>query len=66
MWKRIIYAEWAEIVPYLAFFLTFGVFLILSIRALTMRKQQATRLAHLPLEDQPAESPNSDATQDHE
>ena len=53
MWKRIVYAEWADIIPYLTFFLTFGVFLILAVRALMMRRSQAERMAHLPLEDEP-------------
>lgn len=51
MWKRIIYAEWTDVVPYLAFFLTFGVFLILATRALLMKKSQARRMAELPLQD---------------
>ena len=53
MWKRIVYAEWADVVPYVAFFLTFGVFLVLFTRTLMMRKPQAQRLANLPLEDTP-------------
>ena len=55
MWKRIIYGEWADVVPYIAFFLTFGVFLVLAIRTLMMRKKHAARLAHLPLEEQPGD-----------
>lgn len=55
MWKRIVYAEWAEVVPYLAFFLTFGVFLILAVRALLMHRKDAHRLACLPLENNPRE-----------
>ncbi len=53
MWKRVIYAEWADVVPYIAFFLTFGVFLVLAVRALLMRRKVAERMAQLPLEDQP-------------
>ena len=65
MWQRIIYAEWAEVVPYLAFFLTFGVFLILALRALLMRRAQAERLANLPLEEPSVtESPKNRFIQD--
>ena len=57
MWERINSGEWARVVPYIAFFLTFGVFLILLIRTLLMRKAHAEHMAHLPLEDQPDEDP---------
>lgn len=62
MWKRIIYADWAEAVPYVAFFLTFGVFLVLAIRALLMRKKKAEHMARLPLEGHtpPEESAEQD------
>ena len=51
MWDRIQYADWADIVPYLAFFLTFGVFLIIAVRALFMRREKAQEMAELPLQD---------------
>lgn len=53
MFKRINYADWVEIVPYLAFTLTFAVFIILVIRTLKMGKANAERIASLPLETQP-------------
>ena len=51
MWNRINYDEWANAVPYVAFFLTFGVFLILAVRAALMRRTHAEHMASLPLED---------------
>ena len=59
MFKRIIYADWVEIVPYLAFFLTFAVFLVLVVRTLKMGKANAERIASLPLETQPEAKQNS-------
>ena len=55
MWNRIQYAEWADIVPYLAFFFTFGVFLVMAVRALCLRRDQTKRLASLPLEEDHSE-----------
>ena len=60
MWKRIQYYEWADIIPYLAFFLTFGVFIVMSVRAVRLRRDQALELAKLPLEDSPATKPQSE------
>ena len=59
MWKRIQYYEWADLVPYLAFFLTFGVFVVMSVRAIRLRREQALELAHLPLEDAPTSKPRA-------
>ena len=57
MWKRVTYAEWADWVPYLAFFLTFGVFLVLVVRAILMRKTRVRHLANLPLDRPPGREP---------
>ena len=58
MWKRIVYADWAEVIPYIAFFLTFGVFLVLAVRTILMHRRQAERMANLPLEDSPETIPS--------
>jgi hypothetical protein len=51
MWKRIDYADWVDIVPIIAFVLTFSVFVILVTRTILMKKPQVKQLASLPLED---------------
>jgi hypothetical protein len=50
MFKRIQYAEWQEILPVLAFAISFLLFLLIVIRALRMRKERAERLSRLPLD----------------
>lgn len=63
MWNRIEYADWATIIPVIAFVLTFSVFVILVTRTLLMKKSQAVQLARLPLEDghPEARGPKSDS-----
>lgn len=51
MWKRIEYADWVDLVPVLAFVLTFTVFVVLVARAFLMKKDDLNELAALPLED---------------
>ena len=60
MWNRIQYDTWTDIVPIVAFVCTFSVFLVLSIRALLMKKKDAKRMAHLPLEEQPGDAPDAE------
>ena len=50
MWKRINYAEWIDLVPVVAFIITFTVFLILVTRTMLMKKSRISHLASLPLE----------------
>lgn len=51
MFKRIHHEAWTEIVPILAFFLIFAVFVIATIRALRMKPKERKRMANLPLDD---------------
>lgn len=56
MFKRIIYDNWTNIVPVISFWLTFGVFMVITIRALCFKKDFVEHMGNLPLEDQPGES----------
>ncbi len=51
MFKRIIYDDWTNIVPMISFCLTFGVFLVITARALLLKKTTVNHLENLPLED---------------
>lgn len=57
MFKRMIVEDWAHLIPYIAFFIFATVFVFVTIRALRLGKDERTRLAALPLEDN-AENPN--------
>lgn len=50
MFKRIVYEEWMEVLPVIAFVLTFAVFTGAVLRALRMHKCEADRMAHLPVD----------------
>ena len=50
MWNRIEWADWATLMPIIAFILTAGVFVILVIRTILMKKEDVSRKANLPLE----------------
>ncbi|MEM8868148.1 MAG: hypothetical protein AAGC73_07755 [Verrucomicrobiota bacterium] len=51
MFKRIIYDNWTSIIPLISFWLTFGVFLLITIRACLMKKDQVHRMEQMPLKD---------------
>lgn len=51
MFKRIIYDEWTNIVPMIAFAVTFTIFVVTTIRALRIRPDERERLAKLPLQE---------------
>jgi hypothetical protein len=53
MFKRIIYDDWASLVPLISFWFTFGVFLAITVRALLLKKDKVHHMASLPLEDEP-------------
>jgi hypothetical protein len=59
MFKRIIYDDWTSIVPLISFWLTFGVFLAITIRALFMKKATVNHMENLPLEEE--DNANSNA-----
>ncbi len=51
MFKRIILEEWHFTVPYICFALVGAVFLIITIKALRLKKNDVEHLSHLPLQD---------------
>lgn len=51
MFRRVLYENWHNLVPVVAFFLTFAVFMVALIRALLMRKDIASAMSLLPLDD---------------
>jgi hypothetical protein len=51
MYKRVIYENWADWVPYVAFGITAFVFFSFVIRAITLRKERADAMARLPLDN---------------
>ena len=58
MFKRVIYEDWASIVPIISFVLTFGVFTFATIRALCLPKSRCEDLADIPLRDTKSELEN--------
>ena len=59
MWKRIAYEDWMPVITALAFFITFTAFLIFTIRAIRLRREERDRLAALPLEPETSAQPSS-------
>ncbi|MEM7791508.1 MAG: hypothetical protein AAF546_08925 [Verrucomicrobiota bacterium] len=58
MFKRIIYDNWTSIIPLISFWLTFSVFLMITLRACLMKKNQVRYMEQMPLDDasnEPAE-----------
>ena len=51
MWKRINYDAWVDLVPIIAFILTFTVFVVLVTRAFLLKKSDLDNIAQLPLDD---------------
>jgi hypothetical protein len=51
MFKRVIYEDWAAIVPIISFIATAAVFLTATIRALCLPKTRCRELSELPLEN---------------
>ena len=49
MFKRIIYDDWTHIIPLVSFWLTFGVFLGITVRALLINKATVRHMEQLPL-----------------
>lgn len=54
MFRRVLYENWHDLVPVVAFCFTFSVFVIAFIRALLMRKETVMAMSLLPLDDTPA------------
>jgi hypothetical protein len=53
MFQRVIHENWATIVPIISFSVTAGIFLTVSIRALTLPKERREKLANIPFEENP-------------
>jgi hypothetical protein len=51
MYKQVIYEHWLEWVPYVAFGVTFAVFISFVIRAVALNKDSAAKMAQIPLDD---------------
>lgn len=51
MFQRVIHENWASIVPIISFAVTAGIFLLVSIRALTLSKSRREELANIPFEE---------------
>lgn len=67
MFKRLIMEEWQMSVPVVAFVLTFGAFVILTIRALRLGKRQSEHMARLPLsKDDGAEFEGEHSNRDYD
>lgn len=50
MFKRILVEDWAQIIPIVSFCIFATTFLVVTIRAMRLRKPERERLASLPLE----------------
>ncbi|MGJ8638476.1 MAG: hypothetical protein ACSHYA_03710 [Opitutaceae bacterium] len=59
MFKRIIYDDWTTIVPVISFWLTFGVFLAIVVRALLLKKTTVNHMEQLPLDDGDSSTSNA-------
>jgi len=53
MFKRIFVEDWAHIIPIISFIIFATVFLVVTLRAIKLRKSERERLASLPLDDTP-------------
>lgn len=51
MFKRVLLEEWHVVVPYLCFGLIAGAFILIVIRALSIKRGEVDRLSSLPLKD---------------
>lgn len=51
MFKRIFVEDWAQMIPVISFFIFASVFILVTVRALRLRKSERERLASLPLEN---------------
>lgn len=51
MFRRVLTEEWAHLLPFVGFFLFFGVFLLITVCALRLCRSSINRLSALPLDD---------------
>lgn len=59
MFKRIFVEDWAQIIPMVSFFIFASVFILVTIRAMRLRKTDRERLAAMPLDNPDTHSPNN-------
>lgn len=51
MFRRVLTEDWAHVLPFIGFFLFFGVFLLITFCALRLCRSSIHRLSALPLDD---------------
>ena len=51
MFKRVLYEHWHEWLPLIAFGSTAFIYCLMSLRGITLRKDKAEHMSHLPLDD---------------
>ncbi len=51
MFKRILHEDWTNIVPVIAFFVTFTIFVAAIVRSVRMKQAMSDHLSSLPLQD---------------
>lgn len=51
MFKRLEFADWTGFVPEVSFWLTFGVFIVIAIRAVFLRKRKVKDLSEIPFKE---------------
>lgn len=59
MFKRIFVEDWAQIIPMISFFIFASVFVLVTIRAMRLRKPERERLAAMPLDQSEKSSPTN-------
>jgi len=59
MFKRIFVEDWAQIIPMISFFIFVSVFVLVTIRAMRLRKTERERLAAMPLDSPDTPSPTN-------
>ena len=65
MFKRVFVEEWAEIIPIASFCIFAIVFLMVTVRALRLRKSERERMASLPLDEPSKPNLSNTSTQQH-
>ena len=64
MFHRVTYEQWTTIVPLIAFFLTFAVFVYIVWKAVNMEKGKRDQMASLPLDENAKPSDARDGNRD--
>ncbi|HSJ03297.1 MAG TPA: hypothetical protein VK956_12625 [Verrucomicrobium sp.] len=64
MFRRLVHEHWHDVVPVIAFILTFAVFIVAFIRAVLAKKESIQHMAVLPLDLEEAPAPTRVACSD--